>query len=906
MSAQSTPTGATSYSDRLPTSAELDRYLQQLEQNLSDSLVRCSNKQPKSNASVSFDLSGDSLWRPRQETSQRTQQFRQPQSGPRGEHQEYLTTPSDEEQHHQLTGDGARQLTSPQPTSSQLQPVAEGTLELLLRQMQKDREASNRNMESLVQALASNTQRKACMDAIPQCPQMQHKEDIVEYLQVFEETQLARGNPKEHWCHTLIPLLNKNCKAVVVGLPPSTKYNYKLLKAELLATASHKYRQSSKDFWEHEKKSGSTWREVANALIKKIRLFTPGPTPEDVRNQVATEKLIQLLPFKAQAFVREREPKTVTEAADLASSYFYSHNMDESHWETHIYKHKPANIKDSFKEKQQNYSHQQHQSKPYHPNQHHSQQTHKSHNSHDQHQTQSTNSFTNSSSKEGHSHPNQQGHGSRNYQNFNKGDPSKVTCIKCGERGHKADACLKINLVNIPCLFGSFTTPPILKPGKIDGKPVQLFMDSGADSAIIAKEMLPPKYIQCMPVNVTGVNSQDTPKLCQTALFPAQIDGHDVQMFAAVADGKDLPHPFIVGRLVPGLDITWDINISKPGTKEQTGEAGERVSQVIHESALDPAVSKHQPPEWTVPAEIPSPAQQGNFYREPPLTKLQSTQSTPPTSSKILDLENFTAADIAIVRTRAQAKREQQQQQQDDAATALSTTPITSPEDIPDLDDTNLADRPSKVSQDINNHSTLHLADMPTSPLETSLDPESSPLGRELIDSSNPSPFKDVPHSADRPGSVADETISQQTNSQIQPDYTIITSPFSSADLIREQKADTSLKPLWDAAADPLQTEFVQKDSILYAVNLEQKPNENPYKIVVPTPLRPKVLNIGHACSGHFGSKKTKAHIEAHFYWPGIGRDIQKHCKACKTCAQFNSHKLDIQPLKPVSLVHTP
>ena len=68
-------------------------------------------------------------------------------------------------------------------------------------------------MESLVQALATNNQRKARMDAIPQCPQMQHKEDIVEYLQVFEETQLARGNPKEH---TLIPLLNTNCKAVAV------------------------------------------------------------------------------------------------------------------------------------------------------------------------------------------------------------------------------------------------------------------------------------------------------------------------------------------------------------------------------------------------------------------------------------------------------------------------------------------------------------------------------------------------------------------------------------------------------------------------------------------------------------------------------------------------------------------
>ena len=110
-------------------------------------------------------------------------------------------------------------------------------------------------------------------------------------------------------------------------------------------------------------------------------------------------------------------------------------------------------------------------------------------------------------------------------------------------------------------------------------------MDSGADAAIIARELLPTQYIQCTPVSVTGVNSQDTPKLCQTALFPAEIEGHQVQMLAAVVDGKDLPHPFIVGRTVPGLDIQWDITISKPGTpREQRGEAGERASQVVQDN----------------------------------------------------------------------------------------------------------------------------------------------------------------------------------------------------------------------------------------------------------------------------------------------------------------------------------
>jgi len=43
-----------------------------------------------------------------------------------------------------------------------------------------------------------------------------------------------------------------------------------------------------------------------------------------------------------------------------------------------------------------------------------------------------------------------------------------------------------------------------------------MFMDSGADASIISRDILPPNYTQCHPVYVTGVNSQDRPKLCQT------------------------------------------------------------------------------------------------------------------------------------------------------------------------------------------------------------------------------------------------------------------------------------------------------------------------------------------------------------------------------------------------------
>ena len=99
-------------------------------------------------------------------------------------------------------------------------------------------------------------------------------------------------------------------------------------------------------------------------------------------------------------------------------------------------------------------------------------------------------------------------------------------------------------------------------PGKIGGKAIQMFMDSGADASIISKDILPSSYTSCQPVYVSGVNSQDKPKLCNTVTFPATIGGLEKQLFAAVADPQDLPHPCIIGRSLPGLE--WKLPSTRP------------------------------------------------------------------------------------------------------------------------------------------------------------------------------------------------------------------------------------------------------------------------------------------------------------------------------------------------------
>ena len=148
-----------------------------------------------------------------------------------------------------------------------------------------------------------------------------------------------------------------------------------------------------------------------------------------------------------------------------------------------------------------------------------------------------------------------------------------------------------------------------------------------------------------------------------------------------------------------------------------------------------------------------------------------------------MDLDNFTQADIALV---TQARRAQKQQQQDEAATGLSTAPITNPEDIPDLDGINLADRRSKVPQETQQQTTPPLADSSGSLEEASqTQPEHQP---------DPDLRASTDHRDTSVTSTSASSTSSAEETQTPPDNTIITAPFTHTDLIREQKQDPALK----------------------------------------------------------------------------------------------------------------
>jgi hypothetical protein len=53
-------------------------------------------------------------------------------------------------------------------------------------------------------------------------------------------------------------------------------------------------------------------------------------------------------------------------------------------------------------------------------------------------------------------------------------------------------------------------------------------------------------------------------------------------------------------------------------------------------------------------------------------------------------------------------------------------------------------------------------------------------------------------------------------------------------------------------------------------------------RIVIPSELRDKILELGH--EGHPGIVLMKQRLRSKVWWPGIDKDIEKCCKACYSC----------------------
>ena len=78
-------------------------------------------------------------------------------------------------------------------------------------------------------------------------------------------------------------------------------------------------------------------------------------------------------------------------------------------------------------------------------------------------------------------------------------------------------------------------------------------------------------------------------------------------------------------------------------------------------------------------------------------------------------------------------------------------------------------------------------------------------------------------------------------------------------------------------------TQFEVVDGVLCFIDLKQR---NKKRVVVPSHLKGKLIQEVHGgtFSGHFATSRMFSTLSRTWWWDGMYRDVNQHCKTCPQC----------------------
>ena len=792
---------------------------------------------------------------------------------------------------------------------------------------------------------------------IPKPQPMTAKEDVDEYLELFEINMADRDIPKNIWAHHLIPLLNSNCKAAVASLPLGAKYHYKTVTDLLTNTCTQTCRYPGQQLLEGGIKQGETFRATVVRLGRLATKYAPEDDAAKVRDKMVLEVFLRSLPKSASNYVREKEPTSACQAADLASKFMSREGRDELKYST------PRDGQD----RDRDYGR---EPDSYHGQRHRRFNTAGGDRSGAHRQSQEAAQGDNEGHKgspaadnKGDNKPSYKGKPSTNAKSVHW----KEVCWECGGN-HKRDACPKLipktkaTTAKVTCMSIQISDPVTVQ-GKVGERPVKrMLIDTGADISLIAMDMLPRSAKLGKPVWVEGVGKQS--QLYKTAQVPVTIQGVTETVLMAVAPTQHIPFSVVLGRNVPGLNFTWTFGtqqkvvaakkgskdtttVDKTSTNRDNQVAGERASQVVQESAgtLAPteAVTKVQEPKppqqaQNVPKEVRKTDSNGRHTEaksgckeihsegqsneeklaekfpspaSPNLEEGINTLSKPISRSPNMEisidpvqqnLDNLATAVALAVETRAAKAKRLQEEQANQEATAASGVQLTPLGAVrPPMEQ---AEEPHIVdSADVVATSNLEGEADPQEDFQFPFDCPSQPTETSPAPAATPPASKNPKQHGkySRRGKKATHTAAERPAPAMQ---------VSRKMLLELQHKDGKLGPILRGET-PAHPPYRVKDGLVFAAThqaAEEEDGSDNSKLLVALPqaLQDPVLYAGHEAAGHFGASKTKALISQQFYWPKMGRQIKDYCRTCPVCLQWNNHKEPKPPLQPLPVVSTP
>ena len=120
-----------------------------------------------------------------------------------------------------------------------------------------------------------------------------------------------------------------------------------------------------------------------------------------------------------------------------------------------------------------------------------------------------------------------------------------------------------------------------------------------------------------------------------------------------------------------------------------------------------------------------------------------------------------------------------------------------------------------------------------------------------------------------------------------------LTLPLKERSIRSLQAKDAKINNIlqWIQVGDLPPNIYLIEDGILRRKIVE--PTGNEFKpIIIPKFLAHHILMTAHNHGGHNGFMRMYVAIRCLYFWVGMERDIQQHCRRCQLCAKHNIAKV--------------
>ncbi len=167
----------------------------------------------------------------------------------------------------------------------------------------------------------------------PHLQQLSDLDDIEHYLTTFERIAVACRWPMTDWAVRLVPLLTGKARSAYVHMDVAESLDYQNVKAAIL----NKYDINSESYRLQFRSSDVGRDETPKELYVRLKelyhkwVQPQNRTKEDIGEVIVLEQFLRLLAPDLQIWIKERDPKTASEAAALAD-VFISARRKNSVW----------------------------------------------------------------------------------------------------------------------------------------------------------------------------------------------------------------------------------------------------------------------------------------------------------------------------------------------------------------------------------------------------------------------------------------------------------------------------------------------------------------------------------------------------------------------------------------------